>query len=103
MEADVHFDITRLLVVAEGARELSVQVSGHLLLRRGFPFGLATTHYCTQWRISKDGESVKVDEVMRNVEHGQRSVSAPRPSRRCVCDSGLTLACLRSSKSATLE
>lgn len=52
---DVHFDITRLLVVTEGARELSVQVSGHLLLRWGFPFGLATTH-CTQWRISKGYE-----------------------------------------------
>lgn len=55
MEDDVHFDITRLLVVTEGARELSVQVSGHLLLRWDFPFGLATTH-CTQWRISKEYE-----------------------------------------------
>lgn len=46
LEDDVHFDITRLLVVTEGTSELSVQVTGHLLFRWGFSFGLATTH-CT--------------------------------------------------------
>lgn len=42
-----HFNITGLLVVTEGTRKLGVQVTGHLLFRRGFPFGLAPTH-CTQ-------------------------------------------------------
>ena len=43
----VHFNITRLLVVAERASELRIQISRHLLLRRGLSFGLATTH-CAQ-------------------------------------------------------
>jgi hypothetical protein len=39
-----HFDIAGLLVVTEGTSELRVQVPRQLLLRRGLPLGLATTH-----------------------------------------------------------
>lgn len=47
ISAPLHFDITWLLVVAEGTGELRVQISRHLLLRRGLSLGLAATH-CTQ-------------------------------------------------------
>lgn len=43
----LHFYVACLLVVAEWARELSIQISGHLLLWRRLSFGLSTTH-CTQ-------------------------------------------------------
>lgn len=59
--------------------------------------------------IVHSGESLRIMSIsqcrqwmMINVEHGQRSISAKRPSHR-VCDSRLTLACLRLNKSATLK
>ena len=44
LNASIHFNIAGLLVVTEGTSELRVQVPRQLLLRRGLPLGLATTH-----------------------------------------------------------
>lgn len=43
----LHFDVTWLFVVAEGTGKLRLQITRHLLLRRGLSFGFAATH-CTQ-------------------------------------------------------
>lgn len=104
LEVTVHFDITRLLVVTEGTSELRVQVTGHLLLRRGFPFGLATTH-CTQTveDLSTDGEQESVQTMMAKVDRVQRNNWSNKRASRRVCDSRLTLACLRLDEKCNIK
>ncbi|KAL7404663.1 hypothetical protein ABVT39_017736 [Epinephelus coioides] len=63
----VHFDITRLLVVAERTGELRLQISCHFLLRRGLSFGLAATH-CAPTESSLCEKETK-DRRLQQEEH----------------------------------
>lgn len=52
---NLHFDVTGFLVVTEGTGELSVQVTGHLLLWGRFPLALPTAH-----RVKEENDLVSL-------------------------------------------
>lgn len=45
LQCDLHFDLTGFLVITEGAGELSVQCSRHLLLWRCLSLRLSPSHF----------------------------------------------------------